>query len=86
VKSSAYRTRDRYRLSATGSNHHSRHVYTPEEIDFLIAFVVTRNVWYVIPVTALLAKNINFYPEDRTSRGRYEKYREAWHQLGGWKV
>jgi hypothetical protein len=53
--------------------------YTEEEIDFLVAYMVPLNLWYVIPVKACLNRcNLLFYPKSKNLRGRYEKYREAW--------
>lgn len=70
------------------------HLYTEDDIDFLAAHIVTENTWYIIPISAFQGRpNLNLFPnpQRRRSRGRYEKYREAWCLLAcepkarGWK-
>jgi PD-(D/E)XK endonuclease len=52
--------------------------YTKENIDFLVAYVVPENAWYVIPVAALGGRaNLWLYPH-KGSKSRFEPYREAW--------
>ncbi len=52
--------------------------------DFLVAFIPPFDAWYIIPVTALGTKSwaIALRPH-RTSRSQWERYRGAWHRLGG---
>jgi hypothetical protein len=55
------------------------HLYTPDDIDFLAAHVVPQDVWYIVPIHAFQGSPfLYFYPGNPHSRGRYEKYREAW--------
>jgi hypothetical protein len=57
-------------------------LYTEEDIDFVAAYIVPLNLWYIIPVKACLNRsNLLFYPESKNLRGRFEKYREAWWRL-----
>jgi len=62
-----------------------RHIqpYTPDDIDFLAAFVQPHDVWYLIPATVIKGRlMLNLYPcGARRSAGEFEKYREAWHLL-----
>ena len=56
-----------------------RHLYTEDEIDFLAAHIVPHDLWYIVPIRAFLQRPLlYFYPNTPNSRGRYEKYREAW--------
>ena len=56
-----------------------RKTYTSDEIDFLVVYIVPCDAWYVIPVSELGSRaNIYLYPENPASRGRFERYREAW--------
>jgi hypothetical protein len=56
--------------------------YTAEEIDFLVAYIVPRDVWYVIPVKLVTpVAGICFYPSGCRMGGRFERYREAWHLM-----
>jgi hypothetical protein len=84
VKSSAHRHGNGYIVNAT-ARRHSREVYSAAEIDFLIAYIIPTNTWYIVPVAALRRTNFSVYPEGcrRGPRyGIYEKYRQAWHLLG----
>ena len=76
-----------YRLSRCGyqamaeRSYHRR--YTAEQIDFLVAYIVPRNIWYVIPVGCIaVSAALAFYPSgSRRNAHRYEPYREAWHLM-----
>ena len=59
-------------------------LYSPDEIDFIAAFVAPHLAWYVIPVEALKgSKSIRLYPGGKSKRigAFYEDYREAWQLL-----
>ncbi len=81
---------DGYTIKATGAN---GHVYTAEEIDFLVGYIVPKDIWYIIPVDAVGSQGtIKFRPHSRRRvRPIYERYREVWCLLGcprkkrGWK-
>lgn len=89
VKSAARYADGRYRVKTTGAN---GQVYTIDEIDFFVGYVVPENIWYIIPVEALgERKGIRFYPHTRRPLCvMSEKYREAWcllacaHKARGW--
>jgi len=56
--------------------------YTADEIDFLVAYIVPRDVWYVIPVKLVTpVLGMCFYPVGCRRGGYYENYREAWHLM-----
>jgi PD-(D/E)XK endonuclease len=75
VKSSQRFAEGRYRVSNTGSGDQ---LYSSDEIDFIAAHVVPLDLWYIVPIAAIgSSKGLRFYPY-RHSRGRLEKYREAW--------
>ncbi len=90
VKSAARYAETRYRVGTRGFG---PAVYTPDEIDFLVAYIVPENIWYIIPIEAIgQRKGIRFYPHTRRkSRALFEKYREAWcllscdRKVRGWK-
>jgi PD-(D/E)XK endonuclease len=55
--------------------------YTSEEIDFLVAYIVAEDTWYVVPIAAFEPlRQLRLYPSGcrKKNSGRYEKYREAW--------
>ena len=59
----------------------SGHVaYAAGAFDFLAAYIVPENVWYIIPANLIHGKaSIMLYPNLPTAR--YEQYREAWNLL-----
>jgi hypothetical protein len=55
--------------------------YDKTQIDFLVAYLVPEDAWYVIPVKMLKGKNfLIFYPRGR-GKSKWEKYREGWCQM-----
>lgn len=78
VKSTYVARRQSYSVIARRSHNLA---YTAEQIDFLVAYIVAEDAWYVIPVEAFAPrKQLEFHPSGSKykGRGRYEKYREAW--------
>jgi hypothetical protein len=80
VKSIHTSSRRGYRTQA---HHHTGEPYTPEDIDFLVAYVVRLGIWYVIPVNCVATTTaLSFYPSGcQKNGGRFECYREAWHLM-----
>jgi hypothetical protein len=57
---------------------------TPKDIDVLIGYIVSRDIWYVVPVRAFTPrKNLWFYPDGSKKGAMFEKYREAWGLMTG---
>ncbi len=55
--------------------------YTKDQIDYLAAYIIPEDVWYVIPVEKIAGrKNLYFNPRPR-NRSPWDKYREAWCQM-----
>jgi hypothetical protein len=74
VKSTERYAESRYRVKGAGW----KDTYTPEEIDFLVAYIVPEDLWYVVPIAAFATrKSLRFYPRGK-GKGLLEKYREAW--------
>jgi len=54
--------------------------YAGGSFDFLAAYVVFEDVWYIIPAEKIQGKGcVALYPKSKKSK--YEKYREAWKLL-----
>jgi integrase len=56
--------------------------YQPGEFDFLAVYVITEDVWYIIPARLVLhgdSSGIRIYTSDPTSK--YAPYKEAWNLL-----
>jgi hypothetical protein len=66
-----------YTIKTTGAN---GRVYTLDDIDFVVGYVVPEDIWYVIPVEALGSRStIKFRPHSRRLvKPIFERYRDAW--------
>src|ERR1700734_4076249 len=54
--------------------------YPPGSFDFLAAYVVDEDAWYIIPEEETWGKgSLTLHPN--SPKAKYEKYREAWHLL-----
>lgn len=63
-----------------------RHFYTPDEVDYIAAYVVLHDAWYIIPVTELgQRRHLRLYPAGsrKKNSGDFERFREAWHLMTG---
>jgi hypothetical protein len=59
---------------------------TAKDIDVLIGYIVSRDIWYVVPVRAFVPrKNLWFYPDGSKKGAMFEKWREAWWVMMGRK-
>jgi len=87
VKSSFSSNRAGYCINLGARGDAAGHrLYTPDEIDFVAAYVVCHDTWYIIPATALgTARSVRLYPagSKKQNVGRFEKYREAWNLITG---
>src|SRR5438309_341118 len=54
------------------------------DYDVLAFYVIPCQAWYLIPTPAIASSRwaITFFPHITNSKGRHEKYREAWRLLG----
>ncbi len=78
VKSTATRRHGRYSVSLYACD--SRRRYTRRDLDFLAAWIIPLNAWYIIPARALCGRaRVYFYPYRRS--GWSERYRERWDLL-----
>jgi Pyruvate/2-oxoacid:ferredoxin oxidoreductase delta subunit len=55
--------------------------YTAEEIEFIVAYIVPENLWYVIPISLAASPGQMYVSTNGTRYFRREKYREAWCQM-----
>jgi hypothetical protein len=54
--------------------------YSPGSFDFLAAYVIPEDSWYIVPAEVIQGKNVlTLYPKSPATK--YEKYREAWDLL-----
>jgi PD-(D/E)XK endonuclease len=54
--------------------------YPPGSFDFIAAYIVFEDVWYIIPAEAVLGME-SVSLNTGTNRANYEEYREAWELL-----
>jgi len=55
--------------------------YPPGSFDFLAAYVIYDDAWYIIPAEKILGfARVTVYPQ--SAKSKYAMYREAWHLLG----
>ncbi len=77
VKSTSFRQSNGYHCNLSPRNHQG---YAVGSFDFLAAYIVPENVWYIIPANLTHGKGIiMLYPNLPTAK--YEQYREAWELL-----
>ena len=70
VKSTYAARAPNYPINARGSQDGKQQAYTAEQIDFLVAYIVAEDIWYVVPVAAFVPRtHLNFYPSG-SERGR----------------
>jgi len=85
VKSSSYAVPDRsgYAVNAShvGRGCKSK-AYDADEIDFLVAYIVPADAWYIVPVNQLASfRFLRVYPSGCRGGGCFEAFREAWHLM-----
>ena len=78
VKSNRGRPEGGFWVKVSG---YKRAPYTENDIDFLVAYYVPEDLWYIIPVAMFSGVGtLCFFPHGRGT-SRWEKYREAWCQM-----
>ena len=76
VKSTKFKRRGSYVCTVLAAHK----PYKASQIDFVAAYVIPADAWYIIPAHACCARHsIHLTPYLKTSR--YGRYREAWHLL-----
>ena len=83
VKSCHQSGKGRYGIHAYGNSNQDRQIYTRDEIDFIVVYLVSEDAWYIIPIEAIgRSKAIYLYPHgSRRASCKFEKHREAWSLL-----
>lgn len=72
------RTRPHYRIKTTGNRHS---LYSADEIDFLVAYIFPKDLWYVFPVAVVEQRKVMCLMPG-SKRSQFEQYREAWKLMG----
>jgi len=79
VKSTTSRLQTGYVCTVRGGHK----AYRPGSFDFLAAYAVLDDAWYIIPAPLIRGKrSITLFPQSPNAKyAQYEEYREAWHLL-----
>jgi len=81
IKSTIHRTSEgRYRCTVQPSR--ARKPYRPGAFDFLAAYVIAEDIWFIIPAKLIInaqRSEICLYTSNPASK--YAPYKEAWHLL-----
>jgi hypothetical protein len=76
VKSTSHKRGDTYMCNVRSGNG----PYKVNQIDFIAAYVIPADLWYIIPAHAFQRKcHVNLSPHLKISK--YGRYLEAWHLL-----
>ena len=80
VKCTMYRRWNSYRCSVAANG-----VPDPaDQLDFIAAYVIPADTWYIIPIAATLGQqNVLLTPNRKYCRkdSKFDRYKEAWHLL-----
>jgi hypothetical protein len=83
VKSSTTLLNGLYHMNCHRRTNGRAVAYSPSEIDFLVAYIIPEDAWFILPITVVahrtsLLFNPKGYPR---GDGLFGAYREAWHLL-----
>jgi len=83
VKSTSRLSHRHYAIHARGSRRREVDLYTKDEIDLIVAYVIPEDAWYVIPIGAVRGRPVLYFYPNGSARGvgKLERYREAWWQM-----
>jgi hypothetical protein len=81
VKSTTCRTGRSYICNLRSNNQ----FYTGKEIDFVAAYIVPKNIWFIFPFQ-VVAQSCSVVLSPHLKTSKYGPYQEAWHLLRGEKA
>jgi hypothetical protein len=76
VKSTIYKIGNAYVCNTRPENH--GRLYTVEQIDFMAAYVIPADVWYILPARVATALKGNIWLSPHKKGHKYERFMEAW--------
>jgi hypothetical protein len=62
-----------------------RRVHMLEEIDFVAAYIIPLDLWYIIPAGVVAKRKGSIWLAPWNRQSKYERYLEAWHLLRRWR-
>jgi len=81
VKCSTQLLNGLYRVNAHRRSGRRAVPYLPGEIDFIAAYIIPEDTWYIIPLHAVRGTSLLFRRKKDRRPGLYDQYRQAWHLL-----
>src|SRR5271157_4237136 len=78
VKCSTQLLNGLYRVNAHRRSGGRALPYLPGEIDFIAAYIIPEDTWYIIPVHAVRGTSLLFRRKKDHRPGLYDQYRQAW--------
>jgi hypothetical protein len=81
VKASTQLLNGLYRINAHRRSGRRAVPYRPGEIDFIAAYIIPEDTWYIIPIHAVRGTSLLFRRKNDRRPGLYDQYKEAWHLL-----
>ena len=82
VKSTKSKQYNSYACNLRRTSHHA---YTKDEVDFIAAYVIPKDVWYILPIEVATNSSSNLILSPHLPNSKYDRYKEAWHLLRGEK-
>jgi len=83
VKSTKSKQYNSYACNLRTTSHHA---YTKDEVDFIAAYVIPKDVWYILPIEVATNSSSNLILSPHLPNSKYDRYKEAWHLLRGEKA
>jgi hypothetical protein len=62
-----------------------RLIHVLEEIDFVAAYLIPLDLWYIIPAGVVAMRKGSIWLAPWRRQSKYERYLEAWHLLRRWR-
>jgi hypothetical protein len=81
VKASTQLLNGLYRINAHRRTGRRAVPYRPGEIDFIAAYIIPEDTWYIIPLHAVRGTSLLFRRKKDRRPSLYGQYKEAWHLL-----
>ncbi len=81
VKSTIYKVGNAYVCNTRPDD--NKKPYTVREIDFLAAYVIPVNVWYIVPARVATRLKGNIWLSPHKKGHKYERFMEAWEVMKG---
>jgi hypothetical protein len=83
VKTSTCMRDGKYQLCVQRITHRRVVAYKKSELDFVAAYLMPEQTWYILPVSEVAGRrSILLPPHDFPRKNAFAQYREAWHLLG----